>query len=93
MQDVADFKQHDAERSITLNEAQLKKQRDADEQKSFDRENLRRVALSLKPLAKGQTKPKNEDLDFLKIEAGQIMTDYVNINSKMTRVATPQQLK
>lgn len=93
LQDVADFKQHDAERSITLNEAQLKKQRDADEQKSFDRENLRRVALGLKPLAKGQTKPKNEDLDFLKIEAGQIMTDYVNINSKMTRVATPQQLK
>jgi carboxyl-terminal processing protease len=91
--DIADFKKHDAERSITLNEEQLKKQRDADEQKSFDRDNLRRVALGLKPLAKGQAKPKKEDLDFLKIEAGQIMTDYVNINSKMTRVATPQSLK
>ena len=93
LQDVADFKKHDGERTITLNEAQLKKQRDADEQKSFDRENLRRVALGLQPLKKGQTKPKNEDLDFLKIEAGQIMTDYINLNSKMTRVATPQQLK
>jgi len=91
--DIADFKKHDSERNITLNEAQLKKQRDDDEQKAFDRDNLRRIALGLKPLKKGQTKPKNEDLDFLKIEAGQIMADYVNINSKVTRVATPESLK
>ncbi|WP_461450485.1 carboxy terminal-processing peptidase [Mucilaginibacter sp.] len=90
LQDVADFKEHDAERSITLNEAQLKKQRDDDEQKSFERENLRRVALGLKPLKKGDPKPKNEDLDFVKIEAGQIMTDYININGKVTQ-AMPQQ--
>jgi len=91
LQDVADFKEHDAERSITLNETQLKKQRDDDEQKSFDRDNLRRVALGLKPLKKGETRPKNEDLDFVKIEAGQIMTDYININNKVTQTM-PQQL-
>ncbi|WP_091380813.1 carboxy terminal-processing peptidase [Mucilaginibacter mallensis] len=86
LQDVADFKKHDDEKSVTLNEAQLKKQRDDDEQKTFERDNLRRVALGLKALKKGETKPKNEDLDFLKIEAGQILTDYININSKVTQV-------
>ena len=89
LQDIADFKKHDAERTITLNEAQLKKQRDDDEQQSFDRDNARRVALGLQPLKKGETKPKNEDLDFLKIEAGQIMTDYVNLNSKITQTTAP----
>ncbi len=91
LQDVADFKTHDAERSITLNEAQLKKQRDEDDQKTFDRDNLQRIALGLKPLKKGEVKPKNEDLDFVKIEAGQIMTDYININSKVTQVTPIQQ--
>jgi carboxyl-terminal processing protease len=91
LQDVADFKTHDAERSITLNEAALKKQRDDDDQKTFDRDNLQRVALGLKPLKKGETKPKNEDLDFVKIEAGQIMTDYININNKVTQVTPVQQ--
>jgi len=89
MDDIADFKKHDAERSVTLNEAQLKKQRDDDEAKSFERDNLRRVALGLKPLTKGETKPKNEDLDFLKIEAGQIMVDYIGMNTKVTQVMSP----
>jgi len=89
LQDIADFKKHDAERTITLNEAQLKKQRDDDEAKSFARDNERRVALGLKPLVKGQAKPKNEDLDFLKIEAGQIMVDYITLNPKVTSNTNP----
>lgn len=86
LDDVADFKKHDEEKSVTLNEAQLKKQRDEDDQKTFERDNLRRVALGLKALKKGESKPKNEDLDFIKIEAGQIVTDYINLNSKVTQV-------
>ena len=84
--DIADYQKTDAEKTVTLNEAKLKKQRDADEAKTLERDNLRRVALGLKPIAKGEPKPKNEDLDFLKFEAGQILTDYININSKITRV-------
>ena len=34
LEDIASFKKHDAEKSITLNEQQLKKQRDADEKKA-----------------------------------------------------------
>jgi carboxyl-terminal processing protease len=88
MEDIADFKKSETEKTVTLNEVQLKKQRDADEQKTFDRDNLRRVALGLKPLKKGETKPKKEDLDFLKFEAGQILTDYINLDTKITRVNT-----
>jgi len=80
--DIADFKKHEAEKSITLNEEQLKKQRDADEKKSFEDENDRRVAMGLPALKKGQAKPRNEDLDFLKKEAGQILTDYITLDNK-----------
>ncbi|MDF2434086.1 MAG: carboxyl-terminal processing protease [Mucilaginibacter sp.] len=84
MQDITDFKKHENEKSITLNEKKLKEQRDADEKKSFETENERRVAMGLPALKKGQTKPRNEDLDFLKREAGQILTDYITLDNKYT---------
>ncbi|MBV8391347.1 MAG: carboxy terminal-processing peptidase [Mucilaginibacter sp.] len=84
MDDIADFTKRENEKSVTLNETQLKKERDSDEAKSFDRENNKRVALGFKALKKGETRPRNEDLDFLKIEAGQILTDYINLGSKYT---------
>jgi len=84
LEDIADFKKHDAEDSVTLNEAALKKQRDADEKKAFEHNNLRRIALGLPALKKGQAKPKDEDLDFVKREAGQIMTDYISLEPKLT---------
>jgi carboxyl-terminal processing protease len=84
LEDIAEFKKHDAEKSVVLNEDQLKKQREADEKKSFDDENDRRVAMGLPALKKGQSKPRNEDLDFLKKETGQILTDYIGLYSKYT---------
>jgi carboxyl-terminal processing protease len=84
LQDIAEFKKHDEEKSITLNEQKLKEQRDIEDKKSFEDENLRRVALGLPALKKGQAKPKNEDLDFLKREAGQILTDYITLDNKFT---------
>jgi carboxyl-terminal processing protease len=91
MQDIADFTKRENEKSVTLNEQQLKKERDADEAKSFDRENAKREALGFKALKKGETRPKNEDLDFLKIEAGQILTDYINLGGKYTSNPVNQQ--
>jgi carboxyl-terminal processing protease len=92
MEDIAEFAKRENEKSVTLNEQQMKKQRDTDEAKAFERDNLKRVALGLKPLKKGETKPRNEDLDFLKIEAGQVLTDYINLGSKYTSVpVTPAQ--
>jgi len=88
LEDIADYKKSEKEKSVTLNEQQLKKQRDADEQKTFERDNMRRTALGLPPLKKGQPKPKKEDLDFLKFEAGQILVDYMTLDNKYTRVNT-----
>jgi len=81
-EDIADFEKHETEKSVSLNEQEVKKQRDADEQKAFERENNKRIALGLKPVEKGKSKPRHEDLDFLKIEAGQILTDYIGLGSK-----------
>jgi carboxyl-terminal processing protease len=89
-EDITDFAKHESEKSISLNEQEVKKQRDADEARSFERENLKREALGFKPLKKGETKPRNEDLDFLKIEAGQILTDYINLGSKYTTTPVSQ---
>jgi len=86
MEDIADFKKHDAEKSVTLDEQRLKQQRDADDKKALEDNNLRRVAMGLPPLKKGQSKAKNEDLDFLKLEAGQILTDYISLDNKYTGV-------
>ena len=86
LQDIADFKKHDEDKSVTLNEPQLKKQREADDKKELEDENVRRVAMGFPALKKGEAKPKNEDLDFLKKEAGQILTDYITLDSKFTRV-------
>lgn len=82
LEDIADYKKRESEKSVSLNEAQLKEERDADETKSFERNNLRRAAMGLKVLKKGESRPKGEDLDFLKIEAGQIVIDWNNLATK-----------
>jgi carboxyl-terminal processing protease len=89
LQDIADIKKHDKDKSVTLNEKKLKETRDADEKKAFDDDNLRRVAMGLPALKKGEHRPKNEDTDFLKHEAGQILTDYIGLDNKMTSTSVP----
>jgi len=89
MEDIADYQKHDSEKSVNLNEAQLKQERDAEDAKKTERENAKRIALNLPPVKKGGKKPKNEDLDFLKIEAGQILTDYINLGSKYSNSSIP----
>ncbi len=88
MESVADYKKSETEKTVTLNQDQLKKQRDLDEQKTLNRDNELRVSLGLKPLKKGEVKPKKEDLDPLKLEAGQILIDYINLDNNLTRVGT-----
>ncbi len=86
VQSVEDYKKAEKEKTVSLNQEQLKKQRADDEQKTLDRDNSLRIALGLKPLKKGDPKPKKEDLDPLKVEAGQILIDYINLDNKVTRV-------
>lgn len=77
-QDIADFAKREAETSITLNEVQLKKERDDQEAKVLLRENQRRAAKGLPPLKKGEARPK-DDVDFIRDEGLQILADYIKI--------------
>jgi carboxyl-terminal processing protease len=86
LQDIADYKKSENEKSVTLNEQQLKKQREADDKKTSEREKTRRIAAGLPIDIKVKTK---KDLDFLKVEAGQILIDYMNLDTKLTRINTP----
>jgi len=98
LEDIADYKKRDAEKSITLNEAVLKQQRDADEQKLLERNNLKRIALGLPALKKGESATaadkklisKSDNADFLKVEAGQILTDYISLDNKVSSVVPHQ---
>ncbi len=77
-EDIVEFAKRDAETSTTLNEAQLKKERDDQEAKSLARENQRRAAKGLPALKKGEPKPK-DDIDFIRDESLLIMADYLNL--------------
>lgn len=77
-EDIAEFAKRETETSITLNEVQLKKERDEQEAKSLLRENQRRAAKGLPALKKGEPKPK-DDIDFIRDEGLQIMADYIQI--------------
>jgi carboxyl-terminal processing protease len=77
-EDISEFAKRDAETSITLNEAKLKKDREEQEAKSLSRENKKRAAKGLAPLKKGESKDK-EDIDFIRDEGLQIMADFIQI--------------
>lgn len=77
-EDIAEFAKRETETSITLNEVQLKKEREEQEAKSLLRENQRRAAKGLPALKKGEPKPK-DDIDFIRDEGLQIMADYIQI--------------
>lgn len=77
-EDIAEYARRDAETTITLNEAQLKKERDEQEAKSLSRENQRRASKGLAPLKKGEAKPK-DDIDFIRDESLQIMADFISL--------------
>ena len=77
-EDIREFKKRAGETSVTLNEAQLKKERDEKEASNLARDNARRVSQGLPPLKKGEVKPKN-DIDFLRDESLKIMGDFMQI--------------
>ncbi|MDR3627706.1 MAG: carboxy terminal-processing peptidase [Ignavibacteriaceae bacterium] len=81
MDEVNDYKEAHDKKTISLNEAIRKKEHDEDEQKRFEKENVRRKNLGLKLLKKGETPPADEDLknDPLLDETGHILADYIAI--------------
>ncbi|TZF80900.1 tail-specific protease [Pedobacter sp. BS3] len=78
LQDIERLKKRDAETTVTLNEAKLKKERDEQEAETLARDNQRRALKGLPPLKKGDTKPK-DDIDFVQDESLNIMADLIKL--------------
>ena len=76
--DIAQFIKRDAETSVTLNETQLKKEREEQEATNLARENAIRVGHGLPLLKKGESRPK-DDIDFVRDESLKIMADYIQL--------------
>ncbi len=78
LEDITEFKKRDAEKTVSISETVLKKQKEEQEEKSLARENARRLTRGLPLLKKGESKPaKEENYDFVREEAMKIMNDYI----------------
>lgn len=76
--DIQLFIKRDAETSVTLNEAQLKKEREEQEASNLARDNASRIANGLPPLKKGDPRPK-DDIDFIRDETLKVIADYMQL--------------
>ncbi len=80
LEDIASNAKKEKETAITLNEAKLKAERDAEESKNLLRLNQVRAEKGLPALKKGEKLPKQESLDFIENESLQMMVDFMNLN-------------
>ena len=88
LQDITEFEKRRADNTLTLNEEKLRKERADNEARDLERYNQRRVSQGLKPLAKGEEKPKDEkNPDFILDEGCEILCDLIQVQGKTTKVA------
>ncbi|SDM33481.1 carboxyl-terminal processing protease [Pedobacter steynii] len=78
-QNLADAKKRNKERSVTLNETKLKKERDAQEAESFTRRNELRSFRGLPALKKGDKATKEDAFDFIEDESVKVMADFMGL--------------
>lgn len=76
-EDIAEMKKRDAEVSVTLNEAKLKAEREAQEAKSLARVNELRTARGLPTIKKGEKATKQDAFDFIEDESLHVMGDFM----------------
>jgi len=78
-EDIAESKKRENETAITLNEAKLKAERDAAENRALEQTNRIRVARGLSPLKKGDKPGKEIVSDFVEDECVQVMIDFMRL--------------
>lgn len=78
MEDIQQFKKREGENSVTLNEAQLKREREEQEAINLRRTNQRRALKGLPALKKGEVAPKSEN-DFIQEESLKVMADFIQM--------------
>ncbi len=83
LEDIAEFKRKKTENYVPISELSLKTERDDSEAQTLKRENERRISLGLKPLIKGESKPKDEkEPDLVLVESERIVNDLANLTKK-----------
>ena len=87
-EDIEEYQKSRDKKFISLNAEERKKEKEADEEKEFQRENERRAIKGLKLLDKGET-PEDEKIDeddiFLD-ETAMIVTDMLNLSGRLTGI-------
>ncbi len=79
---VKEFKEEQDQKTVSLNLAERKKEKDELEQKEFEQENERRKEMGLKLLKKGEVPPAEESKEDPELdEAGHILADYISLIS------------
>jgi carboxyl-terminal processing protease len=81
LEDIREYKEAKAEKYVSLNEEVRKKEKEADDNKRFERENERRKRKGLKLLDKGETNVKKDKSDDPYLdETGHILADLIKIS-------------
>ncbi len=81
LEDIQEYQQAKSQKVVSLNEEVRKKEKNEQDQKEFEQENLRRKEKGLKLLKKGETPTKKEDTDPYLKETGKILADYIQMIS------------
>ena len=76
-ENLKDLVKADTPMKISLNAIENKNESDQKSLLLLNRNNRMRKTLGLNPLKKGETAGKAEDIDFIKKEAGQVLTDFI----------------
>jgi carboxyl-terminal processing protease len=81
-EDLAEIKKRDKETSVTLNEAKLKAEREAQEAKNLAKQNELRALRGLPPIKKGEKITKQDTFDYIENESLHIVVDLLNRSGK-----------
>lgn len=81
LEDIELLNKRQQESAVSLNESELKKEREALEAKNLARVNARRALKGEPLLKKGDTIPRTED-DFIRDESLNVMVDFINSSKK-----------
>ncbi|WP_237487835.1 carboxy terminal-processing peptidase [Hufsiella arboris] len=90
LDDISEFNKREKETSVTLNQSQLKKEREEQDEKTLARDNARRKLKGLPPLKKGEARPKN-DIDFVEDESLNVMADFIKASANNQLTNKPAQ--
>lgn len=78
LEDIDEFAKRRKEKTVVLNEQQMKEEREADRRRELTDYNRQRALKGLPPIEKMEDRPKEEKpYDFVKDESAQILVDFI----------------